>query len=66
VTVFDDEAREGDGGDVAISWAWLDCCEGGGESSSSGFAMRSPPSVCDRLRSPFIVAASGTGQQHWQ
>jgi len=34
-----------------------------GESSpSSGLAMRSPPSDCDRLRSPFIVRGRGRGR----
>jgi hypothetical protein len=67
VTVFDDEARVGEGGDGGdVVSSWLLCWVGGGESSSSGLAMRSPPSVCDRLRSPFIVAATGTGQQHWR
>jgi hypothetical protein len=63
--VLDDEAREGDDdGWGAASAACAGGCGCGGEagdalSSSSGFAMRSPPRDCDRLRSPFIVAASG-------
>jgi hypothetical protein len=61
--VLDDEAREGDDdGWSAASAARTGCCGGdAGDalSSSSGFAMRSPPRDCDRLRSPFIVAASG-------
>lgn len=65
--VLDDEAPDGDEvGRGAI--LWLSACDGGGEevgdaSSSSGFAIRSPPRDCDRLRSPFIVAAAG---QRWR
>ena len=63
VTVLDD-VREGDngGGGAAfgLSTGWR--CGGGEAASSSsvsGLAMRRPPSVCDRLRSPFIVPAAG-------
>jgi hypothetical protein len=68
--VLDDEAREGDDDDrgAASSLSSGGCCcccggEAGDALSSSGFAMRSPPRDCDRLRSPFIVAAAG---QHWR
>jgi hypothetical protein len=47
-------------------WGAARCVSDGGcgcgtddSSPSSGFAMRSPPSVCDRFMSPFIVAAGG-------
>lgn len=65
VTVLDDEALEGDEeGRCATFWfSTGSCWEGGGgdsggeeRSSSSGLAMRSPPRVWERLRSPFIVS----------
>jgi hypothetical protein len=62
VTVLDDEACEGAlGGRGAALWSSCVGCgdEAGDALSSSGFAMRSPPRDCDRLRSPFIVAATG-------
>jgi len=64
VTVLDDEAREGDdagrGAAPSLFRACGDASDGDGDAqSSSGFAMRSPPRDCDRLRSPFIVAAGG-------
>tara|TARA_R110002003_G_scaffold878_16_gene21794 strand:+ start:3807 stop:4004 length:198 start_codon:yes stop_codon:yes gene_type:complete len=64
--VLDDEACEGDDDGRGAALASAGCCGGGGVPyalSSSGFAMRSPPRDCDRLRSPFIVAATG---QHWR
>lgn len=56
VTVLDDECEDGGAplGDIA-SRCW---CDGGGDgeaASSSGLAMRNPPSDWDRLRSPFIA-----------
>jgi hypothetical protein len=65
VIVLDDDAREGDdaGRSAAGGWVLSAGCDGGGDGeliSSSGFAMRSPPSDCDRLRSPFIVEALGS------
>lgn len=66
VIVLEDDACEGDDGGRAAA-VWLSAgCWGGGEGelgSSSGFAMRSPPRDCDRLRSPFIMAAAG--QREW-
>src|SRR5205823_1450480 len=63
VMVLDDDACEGDdGGPTAASSCFSAGCWGGGEGeprSSSGFAMRNPPRDCDRLRSPFIMAAAG-------
>lgn len=64
VTVLDDEARDGDdGGRGAAPGASAAGCRGAGggdgSSSSSGFAIRSPPRACERLKSPFMVTAAG-------
>lgn len=63
VMVFIEDAREGgDGGGRAAAAAVGLSADGWGGGSmgelgfSSGFAMRSPPSDCERLRSPFIMA----------
>lgn len=68
VMVLDEDACEGDdegrgaaGGRLSVGG----CGGGEGEDgSSSGFAMRSPPRDCERLRSPFIMAAAG--QRRWE
>jgi hypothetical protein len=49
VTVLADDACEGE------SLRFTGGGEGALESSSSGFAMRRPPSDCDRLKSPFMA-----------
>lgn len=66
--VLDDEARECDGAGGGAAALWVACGGGGGGedagdalSSSSGFAMRRPPSDCDRLRSPFMVGGTALG-----
>lgn len=67
VMVLEVEACDGDD-DRWGAARWLtDCCWGGGTAASSplsGFAMRSPPSVCDRFMSPFIVAAGGQHRRY--
>jgi hypothetical protein len=61
VMVLDDDACEGDD-DGRGAWGRalaLSAGRGGGgegeDRSSSGFAMRSPPRDCERLKSPFII-----------
>lgn len=58
VTVLDDECEDS-GGRSAKDEELSDGATGGGEGefevSSSGLAMRKPPSVSDRLISPFMA-----------
>jgi len=69
VIVLDEDAREDDEGRrtaVEESSAAASCAGwGGGEGDESGFAMRRPPSDCERLRSPFIVARTRNSHSHW-
>lgn len=57
VTVLEEECEEGVGrsvGEVGLARA-----------SSSGLAIRRPPRLCDKDRSPFIVAAATVGYHSW-
>ena len=55
---FDDDNDEDDDDIAGLSWmggGGLSVEDGGASSSLSGLAIRKPPNVCDRLRSPFIA-----------